>query len=650
MNSNSHIRDLLKVPVDQVWNVFNGSIKWYNVEYEDGVVVKTHYKRLIMDRHTSVIFEHYPKCQITSKLCITSVLNGEYYNATTGRELDSLIFKAVCEAYNFKTFESKRPLLVLITTIFDAVYNDVIQRLTAFATTIDANDFVGVVTDPRIMEIHANMQPTPVSIEQTYKKISEVLKTSTDHDNMFIHAYRAKSINENQANQVIGPIGLVTDIERTVYKVPIMNGFIRGLGNIYELAAGSRSAAKALNANDNQIKVSEYISRRFQLLSMAVTNVVHGDCGSTIHTDFLVQRGDLDLLKGKHYLLEDGVSYGTITGNEKHFEGGMIKFRSILSCTLHNPHEVCSTCFGAMAGNFPVNSNIGHLLSAHLMEKVTSSLLATKHLTSSVRDSKIYLGSPTSDFLHVAESDKLFLNSSIDKAQLTILISPSELPKLRDVIGLPHTNISTTKLGELSTIAIVYNKGKRPVTTVLVVDYQDRQAVITYEFLCYIKRIKLETDSKGNYMINMTHWNMNNPIFMIPLKEDSPIRFANKIASVVETDYEKITSPSLKYDMLYSLVNSKLKINTVILELLIYASSVYDRDKGDYTLGRNSPNPKTAKQMQIFGGRSMSQLYVFEGQLRELFENNGRAFLTKNRSGHPMDIAFDPNGVLARKK
>lgn len=639
---------LLTVPLEKVWEVFNGSTKWYNVEYEDGVIVETHYKRLIMDRHTSVIFEHYPECPITSKLCITSALKGDYYNASTGRELDSTIFRAVCEAYNFATFESKRPLLVLITNIFDAIYNEVIQRLTAFATTIDANDFVGVVTDEKIMEIHANLQPTPASIEHAYKKISEVLKASTDHDNMFIHAYRAKSINENQANQCIGPIGLVTDIERTVYKVPIMSGFIRGLGNIYELAAGSRSAAKALNANDNQIKVSEYISRRFQLLCMAVSTIVHGDCGSTVHTDFLVQKGDLELLKGKHYLLEDNVTYGTITGREKHLEGGMIKFRSILSCTLHNPHEVCSKCFGAMSGNFPINSNIGHLLSAHLMEKVTSSLLATKHLTSSVRDSKIHLGSPTSDFLHVAESDKLFLNSSIDKSQLTILISPSELPKLRDVIGLPHTNISTTKLGELSTIAIVYNKGKRPVTTVLVVDYQDRQAIITYEFLCYIKRIKLETDSKGNYMINMAQWNISNPIFTIPLKEDSPIKFANKIASVVETDYEKITSPSLKYDMLYSLVNSKLKINTVVLELLIYASTAYDRDKGDFSLGRNSPNAKTAKQMQVFGGRSMSQLYVFEGQIRAVFEDNGHSFSNTYRSSYPFDIAFDPNGALLR--
>ena len=150
-------------------------------------------------------------------------------------------------------------------------------------------------------------------------------------------------------------------------------------------------------------------------------------------------------------------------------------------------------------------------------------------------------------------------------------------------------------------------------------------------------------------MVNMSWWHMGDPIFTIPLKEDSPVTFANKIASVVETDYEKITSPSLKFSTLYALVNSKLKINSVMLELLVYASTVYDRANHDYSLGRNSPNPRTERKMEIFAGRSMSQLYVFEKQLRELYENNGKAFLTKNRTNHSFDSFFDPTNVLADK-
>jgi hypothetical protein len=649
MNESFRIRELLTVPISDVWKVFNGSIKHYLVEYEDGVTLKVPYKHLILGRHTAEIFERYPLCPMTSRLTLTFVLKGEYYNSSTNKELDSAIFSAVCAAYNLVTFEEKKPLLYLITKVFNDIYNNVIQRLTAYSTTIDANDFVSVVTDSRIMEIHANMQPTPQSVEQTYKKISETLKSSSDYDNMFIHAYKSKAVNENQANQCIGPIGFSTDIERTVFRVPIMSGFIRGFSNIYELAVGSRTAAKALNANDNQIRVSEYISRRFQLLSMVVTSVEHGDCMSDEHIEFLVRRVDLDLLKGKYYLLPDGVSYGVINGTETHLEGTVIRYRSVLGCKHPDPHKVCSVCFGAMAGNFPANSNVGHLLTTYAMDKVTSALLATKHLASSVKDSKIDLMSPTSDFLHVDDSDKLFINKDIDERALTILIRPSDLPKLRDVVSLSHTNIATAKIGELSSIAIIYNKGRRPVTTVLALDYQDRRAVITHDFLCHIKRNKLETDSKGNYMVSMDGWPKASPVFMLPLKEDSPVKFANSIATIVEAGDAKVVSPLLRFELLYDLAAAKLKLNSVIIELLIYATTSYNSAKGDYSLGRNSATSKHTRQMGIFGGRSMSQLYSFEGQMREIYENNGRTFVPDNRIDHPLDLLFDPVNVLANK-
>ncbi|NYW24437.1 hypothetical protein, partial [Escherichia coli] len=154
---------------------------------------------------------------------------------------------------------------------------------------------------PKIEEIHKNIIPIPESVDESYKKIKNYLYTTPNTHNRFIKAYRSKSVNENQANQCIGPRGFITDLDRTVFRQPVLNGFIRGMGNLYELIIESRTAAKSLNANNTHIKTSEYASRRIQLLSMPVQYVADVDCGSTEYFSIFVTKDNIANLKGKYY-------------------------------------------------------------------------------------------------------------------------------------------------------------------------------------------------------------------------------------------------------------------------------------------------------------------------------------------------------------
>lgn len=642
------VRIILNYTIPQIWEILKGDIKYIDIVYEDNVTVKTHYKQVIFNRYFWAIFEHYQQCPISSKLSLQNVLDGGYYTTDTHNRLFELIVKDVCLYYQFKTYEAKAPLMKLVYKVFNNIYNDLVMRIGEYISTIDILDLIQVVDDPKIVDIHANLKDNPISIEGAYKQIGDILRLSPNKDNMFIHAYNCGSINTNQANQCIGPRGLVTDIERTVYKLPILSGFIRGLNTIYELSAESRSAAKALNAADNHIKMSEYGSRRLQLLAMSVERVVHTDCGSQDYLDFLVKPGDLKLLRGKWYLTENG-TLADITGNETHLENTVIKLRHVLGCTLHNPHEICSTCFGRMAENIPPNSNVGHMLTAFLMSITTQALLSTKHLLSSVKDSILQLFSPTTDYFYVKNSDKMYIRRELKLENLSIVLSPSDVPKLMDVISLTHTNISTSKIGEISDAGILYNDPKVKITTPRIISVsissKDRPAILTSEFFCYMKQNKIIIDVKGNYVINMAKWKKDQPVFVVPLKEDSLIKFVNKLTSIIETDYDKITNPNAKLELLYNHVNSKLKINLVILEVLIYASTVYDRANKDYSLGRNSPNPKTGKQTQVFSGRSLGQLYVFQDQFKEMFDSNAHPFKIDGRIDHPMDIFFSPREI-----
>ena len=133
--------------------------------------------------------------------------------------------------------------------------------------------------NPQIADIANTMPPTPEGVEAAYKQIRQFVN-SDQTNNRFIKAYRAKSINENQSNQCIGSRGFVTGLDRTVFRKPIINGFLRGMGSLYEMMTESCTAAKSLNATGTLIQQSEYTSRRIQLLSMIVTGTVDGDCGS----------------------------------------------------------------------------------------------------------------------------------------------------------------------------------------------------------------------------------------------------------------------------------------------------------------------------------------------------------------------------------
>src|SRR5690606_1022752 len=121
-------------------------------------------------------------------------------------------------------------------------------------------------------------------------------------------------------------------------------GFIRGMGNLYELMTESLTAAKSLNANDAHIKTSEYASRRIQLLTMTVTNVVTGDCGSEEYLELCVTEKYLPNLKGIWYKVNHTDELKCIEGDEKDLLNRVIKIRSAFGCKVHDASKICTTC------------------------------------------------------------------------------------------------------------------------------------------------------------------------------------------------------------------------------------------------------------------------------------------------------------------
>lgn len=637
-------REILSASRQDAWKLPYQEV---TVRYDDGESRVLRKQQVIFNRYCWDLLWMYPGTPITVACDITTYLKSNGFDGDTHKLLLEGIFKHICKFQKLETYSQKAPLLKMVYKIIDNIQNEILMQASAWVSTIDAMDFVKVVNDPAVMKIHANLRSTPEGMDRAYRDIREYVNTTTEK-NRFVDAYRSKAVNDNQANQCIGPRGFVTDLSRTVYTQPITSGFIRGMSTLYEMMTESCTAAKSLNANGTHIQTSEYTSRRFQILTMVVRSIVNGDCGSTEYLDIIVTPLNIDNLRGKYYLQEDG-SLGCIEGDETHLYDKLIQLRSGLHCKHVESDKICTTCLGKLSQNFKENSNLGYTMSAFLMEKVSQAILGTKHLTQSVRKSLIQLEGLANKYFRPDENGNLYFHKDVDLTGMQLILPNASVGRLVDVLNLQHTNIGLAKIGELDSVIIRDMKPKTPIADKLSIAYKDRNCIITQSLLKHIKASNMESDHRGNFVIPLDTFDRTQPVFNNPLKETDILAFVSRISSIVETNKDKITDPDEKLALLVSTVADRFKCNLSVLEVLVYATTTYNAGNNDYRLGRNTATPATAGKTELFRYRDFAGLAVFEKQPGEIIDQPAIAFNRKvQRQEHPMNVFLVPQSVVGR--
>lgn len=635
-------RDIFITPRGDIWNLANGD---YEIELEDGVVVKTHKQAVIFNRYCWDMFELYPNTPITSECEVTTFLGDNYFNISTPVKLLEKIFGHICLINRVHYYQDKEPLLKRAYVISSNIYNEIVHRVSDAVTSIDALDVIELVESEEIKAIHEKLLPIPESVELAYRGIRSYVgdaKTS----NVVVDAYRAKAINDNQANQCIGPRGFVTNLDRTVFKLPIMNGFIRGMGNLYELMTESRTAAKSLNATETHIRTSEYASRRIQLLTMSVTSVDNNDCRSTDYMDLYVTEKYLPNLKGKWYVINEGDKLQYIVGDEQHLIGSVIKMRTAFGCKAPDRSKICTKCLGRISENFKENSNLGYTATAFLMEMLTQSILSTKHLTHSVKKSAIKLEGAVEKYFYSTDDNEIFLHKNLDIEHLSLVLPARNLSKLTDVLSLDHTNVALNKVGELENITI-RNTSKEPhFNDPVTISYKDRLSTITKHLLLHIKHSDFTVDARGNYIVPLKGFDITKPVFDNQLKETNIITFVNNIASIIEVTKNNKLELQEHFYNLTDTVYDQLSCNISLLEVIVYATTSFNAAEGNFRLGRGSPVSKQTNRSHLFRNRSMSQFFVYESQMKSILNHPVQIFSDYKRSDHPLDVLFVPQDVV----
>jgi hypothetical protein len=639
------------------------------IVFDDASEVKSKAKKVIVSSYFWDIFRHYSQTKITSKHHIDSILKGNPLTSNTHIDMLAVINRDVELAYNLHLPIEKEHLLAMIHDVSNNIFNEVTKLSETHVTSIDILDFIEVIEHPVIKKTNDETTADPNSISNNYKTILGVIANDPSlANNALVKAVKNKMVNANQVCQCVAVRGFPTEVDGTILKVPILTNYTRGMNTLYEFIADSRSAAKALYFAEAPLQDAEYFARRLQLLSMVVERIDYADCGTTERVQWrvappsyddkgnMVYPGDLAFMIGKFY--NDSVTgeEKEINGKEDHLWNTVIKMRSVLYCKTGDPHSVCEKCFGGLSRNVSRFANLGHLCSATMTQQTSQSVLSTKHLDASSVSASIVLNEVSGKFLSTNRAKNAYLvRKELKDKNVKMVVSRDEVIGLTDILSIDDVqNINPIRISAIECIEISHSVKNEviPFSMPIFVNQGNRKALLTTEFLSYLKTHRWETDSKNNFVFDLKDWNFSLPVMKLREMEYSYSDHSHQIAKVIESSMKNITdrsnphSPVSTLQELFSLVNTKLNVNIAALEVIIYASMVPSKDS--YDMARNHQSPTLGVADMIIKNRSLAPAYAYEDQWQTL--TSPRSFFMLDRPDSVFDVQLLPNEVVQHYK
>ncbi len=639
----------------------------FTLAFEDGVSIQTTDRHTIYTSYFLDIHRQYPQTPILSSHHVDYVLKGKPLTSNTHIELLTNIYRDVVKTYRLDKPEQTEHLLGLIYTVTNNIQNEVTKMAEAYVTSIDILDFIEVIEHPIIKGAIDSCEPNNESIQKTTENIKKTIHTdpSLNH-NSLVKAVKSKMVNDGQVSQCIGVRGFPTEVDGSILKVPILTNYTRGMKTLYNFVAESRSAAKALYFSEAPLQDAEYFARRLQLLSMTVEKIAYEDCGTTKYLQWrvspptldekgkVIYAGDLKFMIGKYYLDEASNTLKQIMGDEEHLYNQVLKVRSVLYCEHKDPHSVCEVCFGALSKNVSRFSNLGHLCSATMTQQTSQSVLSTKHLDPSSVSANIVLSELSAKYLAVNRQKNAYLvRKELKDKGVKLIINRDEAIGLTDILSIDDVdNINPIRVSSIECIEVYLNNRGEEISIPIFVNQGNRRAVLTSDFLKYLKMHRWETDGKNNFVFNLKDWNFSLPVMRLPDMEYSYSDHSHQIAKVIESSMKNITdrssphSPASTLQELFALVNAKLNVNIAALEVIIYAIMI--PGKGSYGMARNQPNPVLGIADMVIYNRSLSNSYAYESQSAVI--TDPVSFYKLNRPSSIFDVFIDPFSITQEEK
>ena len=653
-------RDLLVFPPEQL----EAQLTDYRhvLVFDNGEELETNRDRTVYSRFFWVFHEKYPKVPLLPEHHLASLLKKAPYGLKTHEELCERIIKYIIDDYaHVKDILGQVSLIAYQQSVAVVNYNS--NKYAPHANAIDVLDAVQIVRDPRILEAREKVRQDWSKIGEAYDVAEEILmKDPAYTDNSLARACRAKTIKMAQVMQSVMMRGRPSETKEKLFDIPVFGCYIEGLNDIYEFAADSRSAPKAIQATEEPLRNSSYMARRFQLASSPVEKIEGDDCGSQIYEKWHVlpketapngtvtYPGGVAFLMGKYYFNEQLGKEVEIKGTEDELNGTFIQLRSLINCQNPDPHTVCRKCFGGLWRNYYEHQNLGHICDTEVTEKVIQNTMGQKHLVRSAQGEEIRLNEVSSQFFVVGKKVTDYLLSPlVKKLEPSITLLRSEALRLLDVIRMQSSkDLRVNKITNLTDIRIDYTRKGDPLFDIVSINQGNKAAFASIELIDYILTHGLETTPQGDFKIDLKEWSYDKPIFSIPEMERSFAEHGAELGKVIEANKTKMESrlnpDSVLKTMqwLFELATEKIDVQLSVLEVMVYTMMIPSRN--NFALARGWKNSVLAVAQTLLTGRSLSQTLAFQGH--STFMLDPKAFFPHFRPNSKMDVYFAPEETI----
>lgn len=635
-------RDLLNYTVEQMWSLPDQSII---VEFDDGLL-ETTTRETIFSYYLWVFQRMYPETPLLTKHHIGNRRLGASTHA-------DILGAGLWDAYD--AYKGQLDIELLTKILYDTVnlvYNEFTYRLEAYVSTISILDFIDVVEHPEIKAANESAQPNQTSIDHTYSAVTKVLKESEElAGNAVAKAARSGLVSIGQILQCVSVRGFLSDISSRIFRRPIMRGYVHGIRSLYDSMIESRSAAKALMFAKEPLSAVEYFNRKMQLVAGTFKRIHMGDCGSTHYLPWEMHSTDLSSFEGKYYLSDNG-TLQRISKKDRHLVGRTVQVRSALYCNHEDKFGVCSTCFGDLSLSVPNWTNQGHVSSTILGERASQNVLSTKHLDGSSKVDEIEIGEYESLYIRAGtDPNTLKLATRLEGKRVVLTISAREAKNLTDVTYSQDVSVLTpARITQLTEVKVNVYDAVNVEETIVSVSVGNRLSSLTAEMLAYLKLYGWSLTPSGDYEIDLRNWDVEAPIFELPLKHLSMVDHMKTVESMIKAPAEAVFKGGKKkldtgeivrpepVDVLlklYKLVRTKLTMNIAHLEIILRSMMIESEEERKYGIPRNALEGEFGVYADIMRLRSMSALMAYQGQVGALLDV--RSFIVKNRPAHPLD-------------
>lgn len=621
------------------------------------------------------IIRKYPNTPLTPKLHLNHTLKGgkDALTTDTHLRLGTELLRSVVEAYDLLLPIVKEPLLELIYQTISDIMGYLAIECEEYVISIDILDFVQIAHHPVTLEEKRLCIENPERIHLAYSNILREIETNPLFDNNGLaKAVRSRMVKINQVMQCVAFRGFPSEVDGTIFKYPVWGNYVDGMTKFYDLVTDSRTAAKSHFYSDSALKDSEYRARKFQLNAIVLETVAYEDCGSddlipwkvqgpkTDSVGAVIYPGDLPMMIGKYYRIGKDDPYQIIQGNEKELIGKTIWIRTVLTCKHPDPHACCHICAGRLSQNISRFANIGHLGSVTLSKDFTQNILSIKHVNMSAVMMKILIGEFERRYLNTGpRGEAIFINKPVKGSKVLLTVLSDEAPGLLEIDrsgkDTGYMQLSLPRISSISSIKLSIVKEVNGQTMREDVDINVRMKqsnpMMTHDLLAYLSQKGWSVDEETNFVFDMADWNFSDPILILQSKEESFVDLADEVKGMIQSSQKhhkkRVTENAYRVLLqeLFDVVNRKLRINILSMEILIYG--LMTDSSNSYALARNSKSPVLGIGDTLTIHRSLGAAMAFEAHESAIFEPT--YFYKGSRPDNPMDVFLCPQEVVEAK-